>query len=503
MYLKVFLPIFLLLLPGLIHAEEKLLLPETVITGEDRSRSKLPSLGLKAAEGTEGLFLPEPPSPRPEKIFSSEMEIEGGDNQRKKFFLKNKVFEEEKFNFETNFFYKKEGGYRANSDFELFDFFSFLELGLSEEEKIALRGNYFWKESGLPGKIDALTLNNRGKSKAEDVTFKWEKFFPAENSWKGKVSYQNSWTKNSKVSSRYRNEKTLFQLGYEDAPFSFLTFFSQERLADCYKIEDYYFSLGMQDLQITPVFYADGLLKAEKRKGLGTLFLPELKISFEPSNDTAIFLKAGSFLKFQEFKELYLKENFTEVNPVILKPENEESVKLGLRKKINQDKIEFNLFNGEKKNLIIWTDGDGNGLYQPTNIKKTRFWGSQLSWEKKYCSRFTQKFLYRHQELENQGSAVSYIPYEPSDILESNLQIEADRFTFEIIGRYQNKRYYEENNSQQLPAFGVLETKLFYSLTKYAKIFLTVENLADKTYEIVKGYPSPGRRFFGGINLKF
>ncbi len=501
MRVKTLLVFILFLISGLIWAEEKIILPEAVIRGEDRSKSKAPSIEFE--KKGEELFLPEPSPPSEERLFSWELETGAGEDKNCKFLLNSELKRGEKLNFKNSFLYKKDGGYRDNSDFKLFDFSSLFDLGLGEKGKISLEGNYFWKESGLPGKMDSPTSNIRRKSEAKSISLGWEKFFPAENGWKGRLSYQECLVENPEISSRHRDETTSFQIGYYDAPLSFSASFTEERLVDHYKVEDSALIAQIEEIQLTPDFYTRCALKVEKRKELGFLFLPELKISFEPSEDSAIFLEGGSFLKILQFDQLYLEENFVEVSEEILKPEYEEKIKLGASRKINNGKIEVNLFNGERKNLIIWADRDGNGLYQPFNIKGAHIWGGECEFVKQYLPWFSQKLLYTHQEVENKDSSISYIPYYPSDIFENSFEIKAGRFMVEIIGKYQGEQYYEENNSERLPAYGILGVKVFYSLNRYAKIFLEGENLTDRGYELVEGYPAAGRRFFGGIKLKF
>ena len=319
--------IILFLMPGLICAEEEIVLPEAVISGEDRSKSKSPSLEFE--EKAKELFLPQPSPPPEERVFSWEMEIGAGQDKRYRFLLNSEVRKGEKFNFKNSFLHQKDEGYRDNSDFKLFDFSSRFDLKLKEKSNISLKGNYFRKEFGLPGKLNNPTLNNRRKNERESISLEWERFFPAENGWKGEIFYQRCLVKTPQLFSRYRNEVTSFQIGYYDAPLFFSTALSQERLIDYYKVEDYNFSAGIEDIQITPDFYTRGALKVEKRKEMGFLFLPELKISFEPSEEMAIFLEGGSSLNIPQFDQLYLEENFVEVNEDILKPEHEKKIKLG------------------------------------------------------------------------------------------------------------------------------------------------------------------------------
>ncbi len=447
MKIKTFFLILFLLLPTLIRAEE-IVFPEAVIKGDDRSESKTPSIEFE--EKGEEIFLPRPFPPREKMLFFWGLEIGAGENKKSKFLLNAGVKREGRFSFKNSFLFEK----------------------YEENEK-------------------------------RNISLEWERFFPAENGWKGEISYQQSLVKTPAFSSSYRNEIASFQVGYYDAPLSFLASFSRERLENHYQVEDYAVSARIDKIQITPDFYTYAGLKVEKRKAVGFLFLPELGISFEPTETLAIFLEGSSSLDIPRFDQLYFEQDFVKVKEDILKPEHQEKVKLGVSKKITKGKIEINFFTGEKENLIIRSNRDNNGLYQPANIKKANFWGGQIILEKEYSPYFRQKFLYTHQEVESKDSGISYIPYCPADIFENTFEIKVGRFIFEIIGKYLAKQYEQENSSERLPGYGLLETNIFYSLNKYAKIFLIGENLTNTNYELVGGYPAEGRRFFGGVELKF
>ncbi len=394
MKIKTFFLLLFLLLPGLILAEE-IVLPEALIRGEDRSKTKTPSIEFVEEKGEE-IFLPKPSSPL-EKILSSwEVEIGVGENKKSRFLLSNEMKREGKFGLKNSFLFEK----------------------YEDNEK-------------------------------RNISLEWERFFPAENGWKGEISYQQSRIKTPAFSSSERNEITSFHLGYYDAPLSFLTSFSQERLENHYQVEDYALSARIDKIQITADFYTYAGLKVEKRKAVGFLFLPEIGISFEPTEKLAIFLDGSSSLDIPRFDQLYLEKNFAEVKEDILKPEQERKIKFGVSKKINKGNLEINFFTGEREDLIIWSDRDGNGLYQPANIKKANFCGGQIILEKQYSPYFRQKFLYTHQEVESKDSSISYIPYYPADIFENTFEIKVGRFVFEIIGKYLGKQYEQENSSEE------------------------------------------------------
>ena len=53
------------------------------------------------------------------------------------------------------------------------------------------------------------------------------------------------------------------------------------------------------------------------------------------------------------------------------------------------------------------------------------------------------------------------------------------------------------------PGFATLNLAARYNLTRSLKVTGRVENLTDRSYEQILGYPSPGIAFYGGIATAF
>jgi outer membrane receptor protein involved in Fe transport len=54
----------------------------------------------------------------------------------------------------------------------------------------------------------------------------------------------------------------------------------------------------------------------------------------------------------------------------------------------------------------------------------------------------------------------------------------------------------------RLPNFTLIGAKLSYEFPKYVKVSLSADNVINKTYEIIKNYPMPGRTYYAGVTFK-
>ena len=71
--------------------------------------------------------------------------------------------------------------------------------------------------------------------------------------------------------------------------------------------------------------------------------------------------------------------------------------------------------------------------------------------------------------------------------------------------KQENFNYLSSTYSQAMDkgGFAVFSAKLTYRPTKALELLLACDNLTDKNYAFVDGYPMPGRSFRGGLQFRF
>ena len=55
----------------------------------------------------------------------------------------------------------------------------------------------------------------------------------------------------------------------------------------------------------------------------------------------------------------------------------------------------------------------------------------------------------------------------------------------------------------RLPDYFLLNAKLTYRITSYAKAYVEIDNLTDEEYETLPGFPLPGISAMAGVSMAF
>jgi iron complex outermembrane receptor protein len=105
------------------------------------------------------------------------------------------------------------------------------------------------------------------------------------------------------------------------------------------------------------------------------------------------------------------------------------------------------------------------------------------------------------------------LPYAPKRAATAGTNIFVDDFRVTIDGQYQSSFYAFNRdriagglNTEKMGSFAILNARVGYSiplLGKKGEVFVSVENIFDRNYQYVPGYPMPGRWGLIGVSASF
>ncbi len=105
------------------------------------------------------------------------------------------------------------------------------------------------------------------------------------------------------------------------------------------------------------------------------------------------------------------------------------------------------------------------------------------------------------EEGENNGK---YLVYRPQHTGGASLNIKPlEKLNINLNAQYVGKRYRNEDNSAEMPAYTLYNLAASYNAMKWLKIFGRVENLTDKKYQSSYGYGESGIGLYGGVKVIF
>jgi outer membrane receptor protein involved in Fe transport len=94
-------------------------------------------------------------------------------------------------------------------------------------------------------------------------------------------------------------------------------------------------------------------------------------------------------------------------------------------------------------------------------------------------------------------------PYIPQHKLNYSVDWDIQRAFVHLGGMTVGRRWADTGRTSQLGGFTLVTLKFTVPVRKNLSVFALVDNLLDRHYEVVTGYPMPGINAMGGIDLRF
>ena len=231
-----------------------------------------------------------------------------------------------------------------------------------------------------------------------------------------------------------------------------------------------------------------GGLRAEKIYTRKTEYVPQagLIVKLNPSN--SIRIDASKGFRAPSIMELYL-------NPpsnTAIEPERLWNYELGYSSKINSLSFDVTGYVMEGSNLIQ-TVRTPAPKYR--NTGKFTHRGIETNASLQFADNFSVSAGYSWLYPGNQTQ------YNPKHKIVFNLHYSKDKFSGDILSQGMRDLYGADNSQNRLDSFVVFNAKVSYALSKNITLFVKVNNVINERYQLLTGYPMPGRYGTGGIKF--
>lgn len=246
-------------------------------------------------------------------------------------------------------------------------------------------------------------------------------------------------------------------------------------------------------------------------------FSPKLAIVYKPFDTTTLRGSIGKAFRPPTVYELYRPWRSSTgtiylPNPY-LDPETAVSWDLGIEQKLWKDaKASLTYFENHMNDLIYRKSTGTNRDY--INVGKAESRGVEFEIEQRLEKwlRLFSNFTYTDSEIkENTAEPLSVgkrLTYNPLWKANIGAEIEKSGFSAYIVGRYVGKMYADDRNRDyannvygSYDPYFVVDGKIGYQFTKFAKLSFSVDNIFDRKY--YQYYKAPGRSWFTELTLKF
>ena len=224
----------------------------------------------------------------------------------------------------------------------------------------------------------------------------------------------------------------------------------------------------------------------------GGLSAPESGASFAFSDRYSVAFNASRGFRNPTLRELYL---FPAPNPNLL-PETMWNYQATFHTRPSRTFHAWTtVYYADLKNLIV-----SLGNYPNMTTLNA---GNALNRGVEFNSEWTP---WRHIRVQGGYSylrSTNLAPYVPANKFNYSVEIPMRRFTADLSGISAGRRFTDTTHTSYLGEYTDATLRLSYSLSEHSTVFALVDNLLNRRYEFIPGYPMPGINAAGGFTLKF
>ncbi|MEE8180145.1 MAG: TonB-dependent receptor, partial [bacterium] len=242
-----------------------------------------------------------------------------------------------------------------------------------------------------------------------------------------------------------------------------------------------------------------GLEYKKKSKPLTSFLYPTARLSYQLIPNFNLWVKYKPGMTVPLFDELYIDNDYTEVNLDILPQKRRFSLEEGMEYKLSQNLSgNISFFQRRFRNFIALSDDGTIGSWQ--NISNVFSEGVETFFVYNLAD-FSLCLRYVYERTEDEDRPDEKVPYRPIHSLKISSRYSYGALEIDLSVLMQSERYY--NRSQSLPFYWMLEAEISCRITEQLLIFVQGENLLQEKYAERFGYPLDHSKFFGGLKLKF
>lgn len=232
-------------------------------------------------------------------------------------------------------------------------------------------------------------------------------------------------------------------------------------------------------------------LRLENHSKYGSELIPQFGVVYQPSLYTSLRTSVSKGFRSPTARELFF---FPTAN-VDLKPEQLWSYEAGISHSFtNWLNIDLAYFMIEAENLIrVDTSVKPNRM---VNTGKLDYNGIELALQFHPVQNLSGKIAYNYLNSED------IIPFSPNKLF-GQINYTWNRLTIGGTLESVKELYTGTVENSKLKNYNLLGIQMRYLIIRGLEFSMSLENVGNTDYEILKGYPMPGQTFLGKLNYQF
>lgn len=402
-------------------------------------------------------------------------------------------------------------GYRENGDFDLKNLAGTARLN-PNPWGINVEWQYLDREAGVPGSESYPTPNARQEDTKNFMRADFT-YLP-KTGWdvKGGVSAntQDLMYENPDTAEESSHKKTTrgvdLQWDYDTGRFDLFTVggeWTWDRIDSTNDGEHDMERWGLyaQDQWRSGNMTATLAIRRDQHSVYGGQTSPSITMMWQSEGGARIWLASARGYRAPTFDDLYWSDAYMKGNPD-LKPEKSWSYEYGMEKAWKgAGLVRLSLFKRKVEKMIQWTDADGDYLYQPENVDEASVQGGEAAVEYHISPSFSIPVSYQYLDTEDANTGERL-----AGVVRSHWRAAAQyagrsySWSLESASTDRGSYQYRSGDWNYLVLGAACSWKGKVGNLP-AKATLRIDNLQDKSYETVEGYPMPGRTFYAEVGI--
>ncbi len=415
-------------------------------------------------------------------------------------------------------------GWRANSACEGYNLSGKLSYDFSAESQLTLNSGFTRQNKGVPGSVNFPSPDAKQHDRQwwADLTHKHE--FDPRTWFTGKIFLNQDWQHYQDAASftddTSRNQKAGLDiqqtLPWGEEQLLLGGVYLENDAVTIENAEEVSRIGGRRDLFTGAAFLQDELtlgdrliatpgLRCDLQSKWGAELSPKLSGLYKLAGATRLKASIGRGFRAPTVDELYWRDDYSEGNPD-LKPEESFSYDAGVQQDLwEKSRLEISLFQSQMKNLIAWFD-DGKGIYRAENVNAARLQGLETDLSLQLTEEISGGVNYTLLGAEDTSGTYDgkTLTYRPQNKIGGRLGYRSSfGLKLSVDAEYTDAVFVNRANTQELGGFFTLGAYAAQTIFKSAEIFARGDNLLNKEYQLVNGYPMPGFSVTGGLKATF
>jgi outer membrane receptor for ferrienterochelin and colicins len=418
--------------------------------------------------------------------------------------------------------YQSSRGFRDNSELSSKDVNAKLEYELNHANTLKLNSGFYKSKLGTPGKITEPDIDDKQQTLKNFQDLTWS-FKPDDTTALSAKIYQNydrlEFIENSAGSAfDIANNKDIHATtvrGYDLQLSKYLSdnyqgifgFNYVTNLNDSTTSAKHEYTVRAAYLENKFDLFQERLrlnlgARLDDYSNFGTEINPSFSGLYTLNEDVKLHGLISRSFRAPTFNDLYWPDQgWAKGNPG-LSPEKGITQEIGIESRINEHLVSgINYYRNDYDDLINWTEVAG--VWQPSNIDSALIDGVEFMNKLKVTDRLGLNLGYTFLKAKDKDTH-NYLVYQPKNKADFSLAYrDLNGFVCKFKGQFTDRRFHDAQNSvyvKRFFVFGLSASKRFKSGITY---FMSIDNLLNRQYQVIKDYPMPGFSLTSAVKLEF